>query len=254
MHPQTIPMSPIATLYTPFKEKFGAPRQSLMIPEAKAILKLSPEYPRETLNHLETFSHLWIVFCFDRHLEKPWHPTIRPPRVDAPRKVGVFASRSPHRPNPIGLSAVKLDSINFEESKNIRHEKGIEIYLSGVDFLDGTLVFDIKPYIPYTDSILEANSGWIKSEIPSFDVLFSETATSIIREHEKNEAPHFEKLLIEVLRWDPRPTSQKRAFPIQSKEFEGMQFGFNLYGYDIKWVIHQNAILVTDLIKIPKLN
>src|SRR5690242_18464905 len=108
------PFLPIGTMKTCFTEKFGVPRQSLMVSEARGILKLNPEPAyRSGLNHLEQFSHVWIVFLFHQHETRGWRSTIRPPRIDAPRRVGVFASRSPHRPNPIGLSAVQLDRIDL---------------------------------------------------------------------------------------------------------------------------------------------
>ena len=147
---------PIGVIRTNFTEKFGVPRQSMMISEALGVLKLHPDPSfRAALNHLDRFTHIWVVFIFHQSVEKGWRPTIRPPRVDAPRKVGVFASRSPHRPNPIGLSAVKLERIDLDAPG------GIEIHLSGVDLLDGTPVLDIKPYLPSTDAEAGASMGWL---------------------------------------------------------------------------------------------
>src|SRR5690606_2898001 len=140
----TFTFEPIGMLRTPWSEKFGVPRQSLMISEAWGLLRLSPHY-RAALSQLETFSHLWLVFVFHKHRQGPWKPIIEPPRLGV-RDIGVFASRSPDRPNPIGLSAVKLERIED------RGQGGIDIHVSGVDLLDETPILDIKPYVPYADS------------------------------------------------------------------------------------------------------
>jgi tRNA-Thr(GGU) m(6)t(6)A37 methyltransferase TsaA len=235
---------PIGFLKTCFKEKFGVPRQSGMVPEARAVLKLNdhPDF-KLALNHLEDFSHLWIIFSFHKHAEMKWRPTIHPPRVSAPKNIGVFASRSPHRPNSIGMSAVKLERIDWN-AKN-----GIEIHLSGVDFLDDTPVLDIKPYLPYTDRIMEANGGWADGDIVQYPVSFSIDALETINTYTKREHPNFEKLLIEMLKWDPRPTSQKRLHPIEEPLSEGLLFGFYFLEFDIKWKIHNLGIYVLLLVK-----
>jgi tRNA-Thr(GGU) m(6)t(6)A37 methyltransferase TsaA len=236
---------PIGYISTSFKEKFGVPRQSGMVSEARAILKLNnvSDYKR-ALNHLEEFSHVWIIFVFHKHTEMKWKPTIKPPRVDAPKDIGVFASRSPHRPNPIGMSAVKLEKIDWEA------KGGIEIHLSGVDFLDETPVLDLKPYLPYADKIDEAHGGWAEGEIVRYPVFFSEQSELIIEEISKNQRPDFRKLLFEILQWDPRPTSQKSANPIENVKSEGMHFGFNCLDFDVKWKIQNQGIYVLDLVKI----
>ncbi|MBC7537662.1 MAG: tRNA (N6-threonylcarbamoyladenosine(37)-N6)-methyltransferase TrmO [Bacteriovorax sp.] len=236
---------PIGVITTCFKEKFGVPRQSGMVTEARAVLKLNdvPEY-KLALSHLEDFSHIWVLFVFHKHTEMKWKPTIHPPRVDAPRKIGVFASRSPHRPNPIGMSAVKLDKIDWDA------KGGIEIHLSGVDFLDETPVIDIKPYLPYTDRILEANGGWAEGVIPHYPVHFSSESELIIEEVSLTRHPGFGKLLFEMLQWDPRPTSQKRTYPIEDSKNDGMQFGFHCLDFDVKWRIENKGIYVLELVKV----
>lgn len=217
----------------------------MMIPEARAILKLNPD-PAFLLaiDHLSDFSHLWIVFVFHQHLKKAWHPRIRPPRTDGPKKVGVFASRSPHRPNPIGLSAVKLERIDQEAPG------GIEIHLSGVDILDGTPVLDIKPYLPYADIITEANEGWTAGAIDRFEVAFSTDSLTAI----KNSVaiPRFKELIEQMLALDPRPTSQRKAMPIRDPNSEGLTFGFRISNFDVKWQIREGAIHVIDLIPLPE--
>jgi tRNA (adenine37-N6)-methyltransferase len=235
---------PIGRIFTPFTEKFGVPRQSLMVSEARGVLKLNPDPDfRLALTRLEDFSHLWVVFVFDKHIEKGWRPTIRPPRVDAPRKIGVFASRSPHRPNPIGLSVVKLDRIDWDA------REGIEIHLSGVDFLNDTAVLDIKPYIPYADRVIEATGGWAEGDIPRYPVSFSEKSREQISRIVDQEYPHFQKLLTELIQFDPRPTSQKRTHAIEQIESEGLKYGFNLLDYDVKWEIRSAGIHITELVR-----
>ena len=160
---------PIGILKTCFREKFGVPRQSGMIEEASGVLKLLPDplFPR-AFENLDRFSHIWIVFRFHKNARRTWRPTVEPPRLEALRRVGVFATRSPDRPNPIGLSAVKLDRIDFSAPG------GIELHVSGVDILDGTPVLDVKPYLPYADSIADANSGWASREIERYPVRFTD--------------------------------------------------------------------------------
>jgi tRNA-Thr(GGU) m(6)t(6)A37 methyltransferase TsaA len=233
---------PIGFIKTCFYEKFGVPRQSMMISEARGVLKLNadPSY-RVALNHLEEFSHVWILFVFHTHMEKGWRPTIRPPRLDAPRRVGVFASRSPHRPNPIGMSVVKLDRIDLDAPG------GIELHLSGVDFLDGTPVLDIKPYLPYADSFPEATPGWAKTEIPKYTVEFSPESLKVIDEYSKR-SPGFKNLVSGILEWDPRPTSQRRAMPIEAAENQGKVFAVRIVDFDVHWEIREQSIYVLKLI------
>jgi tRNA-Thr(GGU) m(6)t(6)A37 methyltransferase TsaA len=235
----------IGILSTPFKEKFGVPRQSLMMSEAKGLLKLNnePGY-LAALRHLDQFSHVWIVFVFHKSMNKPWHPLIETPRVDAGARMGVFATRSPHRPNPIGMSAVKLESIDFEA------KSGIEIHLSGLDLLDGTPVLDIKPYLPYADRIAEANSGWIKTAIERFPVRFSPRSLAVIAA--ASQHPGLRLLIEQMLELDPRPTSQRKAAPIADPASEGMKFAFRLLDFDVQWVVVEAGILVEDLVELSR--
>jgi tRNA-Thr(GGU) m(6)t(6)A37 methyltransferase TsaA len=229
---------------TDFTEKFGVPRQSLMIREARGVLKLNPDPAyRVALNHLEAFSHVWIVFVFHQSVEKGWRPTIRPPRVDAPRRVGVFASRSPHRPNPIGLSVVKLERIDLDAPG------GIELHLSGVDIMDGTPVLDIKPYLPYADCVPEASGGWAESEIPRHRVEFSSESLTKIDRLAVTRHPRLKALINEMLEWDPRPTSQRRTMGIDLPSSQGMKFGFRILDLDVRWEIRDQAIFVVDLVE-----
>lgn len=145
---------PIATIHSPFKEKFGTPRQPGLIPAARGIFELVPPYNTpETVRALETFSHLWLLFVFDRCSDAKWHPTVRPPRLGGNARVGVFASRSNFRPNPIGQSVVQLDSVDCAED-------GVKLHVSNFDLLDQTPILDIKPYVRYADSLPDAQCSY----------------------------------------------------------------------------------------------
>lgn len=235
--------APIGVLRTAFTEKFGVPRQSMMISEARGVLKLNPDPAyRAALQHLEEFTHVWLVFVFHQVADGDWRPTIRPPRVDAPRKVGVLASRSPHRPNPIGISAVKLDRIDYDSLG------GIEIHLSGVDLMDGTPVLDLKPYLPYADCLPQAGGGWAEGEIPRYAVTYSEQA--LLRFEQAPDQPRLRELVSQMLEWDPRPTSQRRTMAIEKPESQGMRFGFRVLDFDVRWEIRDRAIFVIDLVPV----
>jgi tRNA (adenine37-N6)-methyltransferase len=238
--------TPIGIMKTCFTEKFGIPRQSMMVREAKGILKLYPHpHFRVALNHLEEFSHLWILFVFHHHSDKQWRPTIRPPRIDGPRRVGVFASRSPHRPNPIGLSAVRLERIDLDSPH------GIEIHLSGVDIMDGTPVLDIKPYLPFADCIPEAEGGWANEKPRRYSVEFSPKSLQAVENYSSEQHPHLKQLISQMLEWDPRPTSQRRAMPISHPKTQGLVFGFRILDLDVQWQVKDASIYVLDLIKLP---
>lgn len=227
-------MNPIGVIHTCFSEKFGVPRQSMMVKEARGVIRLGKEYSHpDTVLHLDGFSHIWVIYLFhkgqnENHRDK-WTNTIQPPRIDAPKKVGVFASRSPHRPNPIGMSVVKLDRIRHD-SKN-----GIEIEISGVDILDGTPLLDLKPYIPYADIVHESTSGWINNEITRYEVEFADGVLAAM------DDPAQKDLITGILEWDPRPRSQREHSPIESAESIGKRFAFRLMNCDIHWVIAEGA-------------
>jgi tRNA-Thr(GGU) m(6)t(6)A37 methyltransferase TsaA len=229
----------IGTLQTPFKEKFGVPRQSLMMTAAKGILTLKkdPSFPM-ALRHLEQFSHIWLIFVFHKNIEKPWHPLIDTPRIA--EKMGVFATRSPHRPNSIGISAVRLEKIDWHA------DPGIQLHLSGLDLLDETPVLDIKPYLPFADRIEDANSGWIKTDIERFPVSFSPKSTQILEQITLHT--NLQTLIEQMLELDPRPTSQRRNHPISAPESDGLRFAFRVLDYDIRWMIRDRQIYVEDVV------
>lgn len=213
--------------------------------EARGILKLrdEPDF-RHAVRELDGFSHLWLVFVFHQHDARNWKPSIRPPRLGGAKKVGVLASRSPHRPNPIGISAVALDRIDLDAPG------GIEIHLKGVDLLDGTPILDIKPYLPYADSIPTASSGWAGQAIVRVPVEFSDQALEAIRIRSTGTGghPHLKELITGLLELDPRPAFQKRQLPPGSTQAEGTRYGFRILDFDVKWEIRESRYFVLDVV------
>ncbi len=220
------------------------PRQALMVSEAKAVLKLNPRGGfAEAVARLDSFTHLWVVFVFHQNKERPWRPTIEAPRLLGEKKVGVFASRSPYRPNPIGLSAVKLESIDLMAAG------GIELHLSGVDLLDGTPVLDVKPYLPYADRIEGASPGWADEVLQRYPVEFSERSLETLAKH-AGLHPRLELLIRQMLEWDPRPTSQRRAFPVLAPETTAETFAFRILGLDVQWRIREGVFHVERIAEV----
>jgi tRNA-Thr(GGU) m(6)t(6)A37 methyltransferase TsaA len=227
----------IGFVRSPFKDKFGIPRQPGLVSSAKGMIKISAAPDLKTaLKSLEEFSHLWIVFVFHEHGGRGWKPSIRPPRLGGSKKVGVLASRSPHRPNPIGISAVQIERIEIDA------EGGPEIYITGHDLLDGTPVLDIKPYLPYADSIPLANAGWASDAIERVNVTFAASAGGDVLDLSLKE------MIIEVLELDPRPAFQKRQLPL-SPENAGMKFGIEIQGHEVKYETTRDSFLVTSISK-----
>ncbi|MGE5086006.1 MAG: tRNA (N6-threonylcarbamoyladenosine(37)-N6)-methyltransferase TrmO, partial [Bacillota bacterium] len=227
-HGESFEFSAIGVVKTPFHDKFGIPRQPGLVSQAKGVIKIHPDPDLKTaLRSLEEFSHLWIVFVFHEHGGKNWKPSVRPPRLGGNRKVGVLASRSPHRPNPIGLSAVRLEKVDLDAPG------GPEIHVGGVDLLDGTPVLDIKPYIPYADSIPEANAGWASEGIERIPVKFTDEAEAEIKKRDPSGEKNLRSLIVEVLELDPRPAFKKRQNPIADPANWGSRYGFDLLGSDV---------------------
>ncbi len=230
-------------LQTCFKEKFGIPRQPGLVAAAQGVIKLQ-DHPffKTAVQGLEGFSHLWVLFLFHRRDAKNWKPSIRPPRLGGNRKIGVLASRSPHRPNPIGLSAVRLIRVDPDAPG------GPELHVGGVDVLDGSPVLDVKPYLPYADAIPEATSGWASERIARTPVLFSPLAEEQLQALASAE-PELRQLIVGLLELDPRPAFQKRRMPPGSLEAEGTQYGFRILDYDVKWQIEGTQFRVTELVQ-----
>ncbi len=235
-------ISPIGFIKAPFKEKFGVARQSLMLTEAHGILKLNDDPNLEmAITGLETFSHLWVIFEFHKNEGQEWRPLITPPRLETKDRVGVLASRSPHRPNAIGLSVLKIERIDPHAPG------GSEIHLSGLDLLDGTPVLDIKPYLPFADSHPQASAGWAEGEIKKYHVTYSAKSKKTL---EEMRDPQYLKLLHQMLELDPRPTSQRSAHPIEAQSSEGRPYAFRLLNFDIQWEIRDQSIYVVDVINL----
>lgn len=231
---------PIGFLKSCFTEKFGVPRQSLMVDEATAILKLGADSRyRLAVKDLETFSHVWVIFVFHKNQKTEWRPLIEPPKEDLKEKVGVFASRSPDRPNPIGISVARLEKIDLDAPG------GIEIHLRGLDLLDETPVLDIKPYVPYADSIPGASSGWAQGDIQRYAVAFSPASLDFLNGNTCH--PRLMPLVQQMLEWDPRPTSQRKASPINAKSSSGLKFAFRILDCDVQWEIRDGGMYVTEI-------
>jgi tRNA-Thr(GGU) m(6)t(6)A37 methyltransferase TsaA len=224
---------PIGIIHSPFREKFGIPRQPLLVPEAKARLELLAPYAREeALTGLEDFSHLWITFVFHQSMRGKWQPMVRPPRLGGNQRMGVFASRSPFRPNPIGLSVVGLEGISMANGK-------LELHLYGVDLLDGTPVLDIKPYIPYVDSIPDAQAGYaIEPPDVCLEVVFSSQAEGQLSE--RSDGAELKRLIVGLLQTDPRPAYIEDAEPERV-------YGMGMYDFDLKWRIRGHEVEVLGL-------
>lgn len=234
--------SAIGVVRTPFKDKFGVPRQPGLATQAKGVIKLNADPDLQTaLKSLEEFSHLWIVFVFHEHGGKNWKPSIRPPRLGGNRKVGVLASRAPHRPNPIGISAVSIERIDLTT------KDGPEIHVGGVDLIDGTPVLDIKPYIPYADSLPDANAGWAAEPIPRYPVLFSDKAEVEIAKIDPSGDKNLRALILDILELDPRPAFQKRQLPVTDPSVWGTKYGFDVLDFDVKYEIQNSGFIVTDI-------
>ncbi len=198
-------IEPIGILRTCFGGKFAVPRQSGLCPSAWGTLEFFEKYRSvEAVRGLEGFSHLWLIFGFHETVEKGWRPTVRPPRLGGNERVGVFASRSTFRPNGLGLSLVKLDRIDFESSEAPSTPL---IHVSGVDLIDGTPIFDIKPYLPYVECLPNAAAGYAAEEISRFAVEIDATAMA---EFEALEV-RSRQVIREVLSLDARPAASPKA-------------------------------------------
>lgn len=222
---------PIGYIHSPFKQKFGIPRQSGLVSEIKSSLELVPPYNNpETVVELEGYSHIWLQFVFHQAMREQWQPRVRPPRLGGNRSVGVFASRAPYRPNPIGLSLVKLEQV-------IADGDGVVLELSGVDLVEGTPVLDIKPYIPYVESIPDAEAGFATTAPQACLVVrFSKLAESQLTEREDGSA--LRQLITKVLELDPRPAYAQE---------DGRIYGFRMYDFDLRWQIDGDEIEVIEL-------
>ena len=216
----------IARIRSDFPEKFGIPRQSGLVPQLRATVVFEPEFrSADALRGLEGFSHLWLIWQFSLAVREDWSPTVRPPRLGGNERMGVFATRSPFRPNPIGLSSVKLEGIGQDAAL------GPVLYVSGADLMDGTPIYDIKPYLPYADSHADAVGGFAPS--PKAAIAVDCPAELLYRlPQEQREA------LLGVLAQDPRPPYQDDPARI---------YGMRFAGHEIKFHVEQGRLYVTEI-------
>ena len=215
-------MKPIAHIHTDFPAKFGIPRQSGLVKESKGRILFEKEYNvPEAFRGLEAFSHIWVLWQFSEAVRENWSPTVRPPLLGGNKRMGVFATRSPFRPNSVGLSALKLDSVEISE------KEGVILHVSGADLLDGTPVYDIKPYLPYADSIPDAVGGFTENlEERCLEIEFPEALLEKVKEEKR-------KALIAVLAADPRPSYQNDPERVYGMRFADYEVRFKVDGKNL---------------------
>ncbi len=220
-------LEPIAHIYTDFPTKFGIPRQSTLVPELTGRIVFTEKYRRpEAVQGLEDFSHIWLLWQFSENLERAWSPSVRPPRLGGNTRKGVFATRSPFRPNHIGLSCVKLEKI--EETA----AEGTTLTVSGVDLMSGTPILDIKPYLAYADSHPQARGGFTDNLAPAgLDV----TVPGALAQKLPTEKL---RALTAILAQDPRPSYQDDPERI---------YGFGFAGFEIKFQVRGNHLQVLEI-------
>ncbi len=220
-------IKPIARIYTDFSEKFGVPRQAGLAPSLTGKIVFEPEYKNvRAVKELDGFSHIWLIWEFSQCSDSKFSPTVRPPRLGGNRRVGVFASRSPFRPNRLGLSCVKIEKIETGG------ENAPIITVSGVDMTDGTPIYDIKPYIPIVDCIPTASEGYTaQTKKYKISVNCDEKLLSIIPENKR-------QALLELLSNDPRPAYNNE---------EGKEYGVTFAGFNIRFKYENNGLSVTQI-------
>lgn len=216
---ETAQIKVIARIHTAFAEKFGVPRQSGLIPELQGKIVFEPEFRNvDALRGLDGYSHLWLIWQFSKAVREDWSPTVRPPRLGGNERMGVFATRSPFRPNALGLSCVKLDKVEIDP------QLGPVVYVSGVDMMDGTPIFDIKPYLAYADSHSDATGGWT-------DIVERKTLQVCCSDDLLQKIPQMQKkALWAVLEADPRPRYQDDPERVYGMTFAEQNIKFRVDG------------------------
>lgn len=212
-------MKIIAKIHTGFSSKFGIPRQSGLVPSLKAKIVFEPAYRNpDALRGLTDFSHIWLLWEFSEAKRDTWSPTVRPPRLGGNRRMGVFATRSPFRPNPIGLSCVKLERVEQQSAE------GPLLYISGADLLNGTPIYDIKPYLPFADSHPEAAGGFADG-VRGHGLIVNCPAHLL-----ESIPPQHRQAVMDILAQDPRPSYQQDAKRIYGMEYAGLEIRFTVDG------------------------
>lgn len=216
---ETVPVHIIARIRSQFPEKFGIPRQSGLVEELKARVVFEPEYrDPQALRGLEGFSHIWLIWQFSRSMGAGWSPTVRPPRLGGNERMGVFATRSPFRPNPMGLSCVKLEKVELSTSE------GPVLWVAGADLMDGTPIYDIKPYLPYADCKPQAVGGFASA--PKEATLTVDFPSQLL----ERVPQELREALSGVLAQDPRPTYHHDPQRVYGMAFGGLQVRFTVDG------------------------
>ncbi len=226
---QNVNIQIIARMHSDFATKFGIPRQSGLVEQLKSTIVFEPEFRNpDALRGIEDFSHLWIIWQFSEAVRTEWSPTVRPPRLGGNTRMGVFATRSPFRPNNLGLSSVKLLGVEHTE------KYGTVLHVGGADLMDGTPIFDIKPYIPYGDCHPEASGGFTDTAGEFLlQVEFPEELLQKLPEEKRDAA-------IGVLSHDPRPSYQRKPDRI---------YGLTFAGFDIRFKVHDSILTVEEVTK-----
>ena len=226
---QDVSIQVIARMHSDFATKFGIPRQSGLVEELRSTIVFEPEFRNaDALRGIEDFSHLWIIWQFSEAVRQGWSPTVRPPRLGGNTRMGVFATRSPFRPNNLGLSSVKLLGVEHTE------KYGTVLHVGGADLMDGTPIFDIKPYIPYGDCHVDATGGFTdKAGEFLLTVEFPEHLLAILPADKREAA-------LGVLSHDPRPSYQRKPDRI---------YGLTFAGFDIRFTVKEDILTVVEVTK-----
>ncbi len=227
-------MKPIAYIKSPYKQKFAIPRQPNLVKEAKGEIIFEEGFSDPNcLRDIEQFSHLWLIFVFHETQDKGWSPTVQPPRLGGKENIGVFATRSTFRPNPIGMSVVK--NLGWEHS-----DSSLILKVGGMDLLDHTPILDIKPYIPYADALPDAQAGFAET-VPgsNYEIVFSDGAEQQLNKLQQ-DYPDLKSFIASVLKQDPRPAWRK-------KDIDEKRYGMTLFDLNIKWQIQENQIQVISI-------
>ena len=225
---EQITITPIARMRSDFPTKFGIPRQSNLVDGLESTIVFEPAFRNpDALRGIEGYSHIWIIWLFSEAVRQDWSPTVRPPRLGGNTRMGVFATRSPFRPNNLGLSCVKL--LGIEQSSD-----GTVLRVSGADLMDGTPIFDIKPYIPYSDSFPDALGGFTDTAADFLlEVVFPPHLLELLPENKRQAA-------IGVLSHDPRPSYQRKPDRI---------YGLSFAGFDIRFTVQDKTLTVCEIRK-----
>jgi tRNA (adenine37-N6)-methyltransferase len=231
----SITLHPIGIINTPYKQKFAIPRQPGLAKQVQGRIKFLPEFEDPNcLRGIEQFSHLWLIFQFHQTTEQGWSPLVRPPRLGGNKKLGVFATRSTFRPNNMGLSVVEFVGVEHQQGKSI-------LIVSGMDLLDGTPILDIKPYVPYADSLPHASGGFAQSQPKLMPVNFSASTITQLA-HWQRVYPLLQATICDVLAQDPRP-----AYHDNSEQHK--VYGMNLYELNIRWQVLNDTCEVVDILQ-----